>query len=254
MSSISLALVGLLSIFGGAALGIFLRAVLPDTHLSRDTKDTVKLAMGLVATMTALILGLLVASAKDSYEAQRNQIIQMSAKFAFLDRVLSNCGPDAPQARAELRRSVERIIARIWPDDKSRTADLAPMTSGGQALYIAVEKISPQNDAERAAKSQAIQITVELGQTYWLLFQHGSTAISKPLLFIVVSWLSLIFLSFGLFTPPNATAITALLASAVSVCAAIFLLLELDRPFKGLIGISSEPMRNALAHLGEQAE
>ena len=250
MSPIYIALLSLGSVLGGAALGMFVRAVLPHDHLSADTKDTVKLAMGLVATMTALVLGLLVASAKGSYDAQKSQLIQMSAKFAFLDRVLANCGPEAPEVRAQLRTSVEQMIARIWPDNKSRQAELAPITSAGQAMYEAIQKLSPQTDAQHAAKSQALQITVELGQMYWLLFEQAGTAISKPLLIVVVFWLAVLFLSFGLFTPRNGTAITALMASAVSVCAAIFLVLELDRPFSGLIGISSEPMHNALEHLG----
>lgn len=250
MSSIQLALLSLVSVFGGAALGIFLRAVLPQHHLSVETKDTVKLSMGLVATMTALLLGLLVASAKGSYDAQRSQVIQMSAKLAFLDRVLANSGPDASEARAVLRLSAERMIARIWPEDKSRPAELAPSASAGQALYESIQKVSPQTDAQRAAKTQALQTTVEIGQMYWLLFQQAGTSISTPLLIVVVFWLAMIFLSFGLFTPRNATAITALMASALSVCVAIFLLLELDHPFSGLIGISSEPMRNALEHLG----
>jgi Protein of unknown function (DUF4239) len=250
MSPIHLALFSLVSVFGGAALGVFLRAVLPQHHLNAETKDTVKLSMGLVATMTALLLGLLVASAKGSYDAQRSQLIQMSAKLAFLDRVLSNCGPDASESRAVLRMSAERMIARIWPEDNSRPAELAPSASAGQALYEAIQKISPQTDAQRAAKTQALQSTVEIGQMYWLLFQQAGTSISTPLLIVVVFWLAIIFLSFGLFTPRNATAITALMASALSVCVAIFLLLELDHPFSGLIGISSEPMRNALEHLG----
>ena len=250
MSSIQLALLSLVSVFGGAALGIVLRAVLPQTHLSAETKDTVKLSMGLVATMTALLLGLLVASAKGSYDAQKSQLIQMSAKLAFLDRVLANCGPEASESRAMLRMSAERMIARIWPDDKSRQAELAPSTSAGQAVYESIQKISPQTDAQRAAKTQALQTTIAVGQMYWLLFQQAGTSISTPLLIVVVFWLAIIFLSFGLFTPRNGTAITALLASALSVCVAIFLLLELDHPFSGLVGISSEPMRNALEHLG----
>src|SRR5947199_8889960 len=103
MSPTYIALLSLVSVLGGAALGMFVRSVLPQDHLSADTKDAVKLAMALVATMTALVLGLLIAAAKGSYDAQRNQLIQMAAKFAFLDRVLANCGPDAPQARAQLR-------------------------------------------------------------------------------------------------------------------------------------------------------
>src|SRR5437762_13234855 len=110
---------------GAAFFGRRVRRCLPQDHLSADSKDAVKLAMGLVATMTALVLGLLVASAKGSYDAQRNQLIQMAAKFAFLDRVLANCGPDEPEARAQLRMSVEQMIARIWPD-QSRQPELAP--------------------------------------------------------------------------------------------------------------------------------
>jgi hypothetical protein len=243
-------LLSLISVFGGAALGLFLRAVLPENHLAKDTKDTVKVSMGLVVTMTALLLGLLVASAKGSYDAQKSQIIQMSAKLAFLDRILSNCGPDSSEARAMLRLSTERMIARIWPDDKSTQAELAPNASAGQALYESVQKISPQTDAERAAKTQALERTIEIGQMYWLLFQQAGTSISTPLLVVVMFWLAMIFLSFGLFTPRNGTAITAIMASALSVCVAIFLLLELDHPFNGLIVISSEPMRNVVEHLG----
>src|SRR4030081_136523 len=124
MSPSHLALLSVVSVFGGAVLGIVLRAMLPQNHLGAETKDTVKLSMGLVATMTALLLGLLVASAKGSYDAQRSQLIQMSAKLAFLDRVLSNSGPDASEARAVLRLSVERMVARIWPDDNSKPAEL----------------------------------------------------------------------------------------------------------------------------------
>src|SRR5438067_4455295 len=197
MSPTYIALLSLVSVLGGAALGMFVRWVLPQDHLSADTKDAVKLAMALVATMTALVLGLLIASAKGSYDAQRNQLIQMAAKFAFLDRVLANCGPDAPQARTQLRMSVEQMIARIWPDNKSKQAELAPITSAGQAIYQAIQKLSPQTDAQRAAKSQALQTTVELGQMYWLLFEQAGTAISKPLLIVVVFWLAVLFLSFA---------------------------------------------------------
>src|SRR3977135_4139327 len=142
MSPIYIALLSLVSVLGGAALGMFVRAVLPQDPLRGETKATVKLAMGLVATMTALLLGLLVASAKGSYDAQRSQLIQMSAKLAFLDRVLSNSGPDASEARAVLRLSVERMIARIWPDDNSKLAELAPSASAGQAVYESIQKIS----------------------------------------------------------------------------------------------------------------
>lgn len=158
-------------VFGGALLGLRLRAILPDPHLSADTKDVVKLAMGLVATMTALILGLLVASAKGSYDTQKSGVIQMSAKVAYLDRLLAIYGPAATEARTVLRHSVEDALASMWPDEKSQSAQLDPTAVRGPALYHAIQKLSPADEEHRALKSQAIQMVTDLGQMRWLLFE-----------------------------------------------------------------------------------
>jgi hypothetical protein len=237
-------------VFGAALLAMRLRAALPEHHRSGETKDTVKLAMGLVATMAALVLGLLVASAKGAYDTEKSQVVQMAGKAAFLDRVLAHYGPDTAEARALLRRALEDAIARIWPENKAQEAQLAPNTAGGEALYDALLKLAPQDDPQRLLKSQALGIAVDLGQVRWLLFEQAGTSISAPLLVIVVFWLAVLFFSFGLFGPANTTANAALLVGALSVSAAIFLILELDRPFGGLIQISSQPMFKALNQLG----
>lgn len=237
--------------FGAALSGRFLRAALPKEHLSQESVDAVKLAMALVATMTALVLGLLVASTKNSYDTQRSEVIQLAAKVTFLDRVLAHYGQESAAPRALLRLGVKRGLASIWPDDKTRRAQLDPATSGTEPLYELLQTLSPHNDEQRALKSQALTIALDIAQMRWLLLEQSGSAISTPLLLIVVFWLAIIFLSFGLLAPSNGTVIAALMIAAFSVSCAVLLILELDRPFDGLIQISSEPMRNSLRHLGQ---
>src|SRR5213596_699290 len=238
-------------LFGAGLLGVRVRAALPEDHLSTDTKDAVRIGMGLVATMAALVLGLLVASTKGAYDTQKNEVSQMAAKIVFLDRVLANYGPETGGARKLLRGSVGSAINRMWPDRKSsQTAQLDPSVSSGEAFFNSIQNLSPQNDVQRSLKSQAAQVATDVGQMRWLLFEQTETSISLPMLIILICWLAIIFMSAGLFAPPNATVIVALMLAALSVSGAIFLILELDMPFDGVIQISPAPMRNALIHLG----
>ena len=238
-------------LFGAGLLGVRVRAALPEDHLSSETKDAVKVGMGLVATMAALVLGLLVASTKSSYDAQKNEVTQMAAKTVFLDRVLANYGSESAESRDLLRRSVGSAIDHMWPDKKSsQAAQLDPSVSSGEAFFNSIQKLSPQNDVQRSLKSQAAQIATDLGQMRWLLFEQTETSISVAMLIVLISWLAIIFMSAGLFAPANATVIIALMLAALSVAGAIFLILELDMPFDGVIQISKKPMYNALVHLG----
>jgi hypothetical protein len=251
MNSTIIAALVFACLFGAGLLGVRVRAALPEDHLSSETKDAVKVGMGLVATMAALVLGLLVASTKGSYDAQKNEVTQMAAKTVFLDRVLANYGSESAESRDLLRRSVASAINHMWPDKKSsQAAQLDPSASSGEGIFNSIEKLSPQNDVQRSLKSQAAQIAADVGQMRWLLFEQTETSISVAMLIVLISWLAIIFVSAGLFGPPNATVIIALMLAALSVSGAIFLILELDMPFDGVIQISQKPMYNALTHLG----
>jgi hypothetical protein len=251
LSSILTALLVFACIFGAAMLGMLIRAMLPAHHLSSETKDSVKLAMGLVATMVALVLGLLIASAKTTYDAEKQGIAQMAAKIVNLDRLLANYGPETKEPRDMLRHAVERIIDRMWPGKSSQPSQLDPSASRAEGVYIAIQQLTPKNDIQTAIKSQALGTAVELGQLRWMEFAQAGATVSVPILLILTGWLALLFVSFGLFAPPNSTAITALLLTALSVAIAVYLLMELDCPFDGAIQISSEPFDSALAHLGQ---
>ena len=250
MSSITISLIVFACVFGGALLGIFLHVSLPQHHLANESKDIVKLGMGLVGTMAALVLGLLVASAKGSYDAQSAELTQMSANIALLDRGLALYGPETKETRALLRGAVVRILDQMWSKDGASSSPMAA-PSGGEILYEKIQALSPKNDMQRSLQGQALSIAVDIGKTRWLMYAQQATSVSMPLLIVLVLWLTVIFISFGLFAPFNGTVVSSLLVSALSVSGAIFLILEMYSPYDGLIQISSAPLRAALAQLGQ---
>ena len=249
MSSALPAIVVFGCLLGAVWLGIALRRILPERHLTTESQDAVKLAMGLVGTMAALILGLLVSSAKDAYDTKRTEVIQMAAKIAFLDRVLAAYGPEAAETRARFREAVEQGVRRMWPEHAAPGVHQAPDIQSGNRLYADIQRLSPHGDAQADLKTQATAAAVQLGELRSLLAAQSVASVSKPLLIILVFWLVVILLSLSLFAPPNATVISALIVSALALSAAIFLILELAQPFGGIIRISSEPMLNALNQL-----
>ena len=237
-------------VFGGAMLGMALRTVVPEHHLNSESKDVVKLGVGLIGTMAALVLGLLVASAKSSYDARASELTQMSANAILLDRALAHYGSETHDAREVLKGTMERLLMQIWPQDSKSTGGMNSNMSG-EVMYDELVELTPHTDAQRAIQSLAESTAFSLAQTRWLLFEQNTSSISTPFLVVVVFWLSVLFLSFGLFAPHNATVVVTLLLSAISVAGALFLIFELDRPFSGLIQISSAPLRNALAVMGK---
>src|SRR5262245_37650902 len=249
MSSISISVIVFACIFGGALLGIFLHAVLPQHHLGSDTKDVVKLGMGLVGTMSALVLALLAASAKRSYDAQSAELTQMSANIAMIDRGLALYGPETKETRDLLRGVVARILDQMWPKDENHTAP-APAAAGGQILFEKIQGLAPINDTHRALQGQILGVQIDLGNARQLMFAQQATTVSVPLLIVLVLWLTVIFISFGLFAPFNGTVVASLFVSALSVSGAIFLILEMYSPYTGVIQLSSAPLRAAMAQLG----
>jgi len=252
---ISMAISGIVfaCVFGGALLGMFLRAVLPDHHLSTDSKDIMKLGMGVIGTMAAIVLGLLIAAAQGSFREQRSEIIQLSANIIFLDRVLANYGPETKEARDLLRSAVVQTLNQMWPEDSSQPAQLDPTASQAEFLLDKIQALSPQNETQRSLQAQAQSLAFNLVQARWLMFVQQVKSIPVPFLIVLavlLFWFTTVFFGFGLFAPSNATVIAILVVSALSISGAIFLMVELFQPFEGLLRIPSDPLRDALAYLG----
>ena len=251
MSPIEISLLTLALMLAGAAAGARLRRVLPEHHLDDHTKDIVRLGTGLVATISALVLGLLINSASSSFEAQRNEIRQMAANIILLDQLLERYGPETQSTRQLLRGGIDPLVTQLWGDmaaPGNRAIATEPSGNASRA-YVAMHDLSPQNDTQRSIKTQALQTATDVQRSRLMLFERAHVAIPTPFLAILISWLTMIFVSFSLFTRLNPTSIVALVFIALSATSAIFLILEMGQPFDGLMQISSAPIRTALSPL-----
>ena len=253
MSSQIIFLISAACIFGGALLGLSLSGRLPEPHLRDKSKDTVKVAAGMIATLAALVLGLLVASAKNSFDTMNAAITQGGAKVILLDRVLATYGPETKDVREQLRRAVAAGIEMFWPEEKAAGSGLAGFERANamEMIQANLRELTPATDAQRQLLSQAEQISSDMLQARWLLIEQAQSALPLPFLVVLLFWLTMLHMSFGLFAARNATVITVLLVSALSVSGAIFIILEMSHPLQGTIKVSSAPMRKALEHLGQ---
>jgi len=235
----------------GILLGSFMQRMLPEGHLGADSKEVVKLSMGVVATLAALVLGLLVASAKTTYDAREGEINQITANVILLDALLEKYGEGAQAARASLRQAIPPVVDKIWREAQSAPLQSTPFKAAaeGETFYGRVQQLQPSDDIQRGLKDRIVQVTNDLVQSRFLLFSHLGSAIPIPFLAVLLLWMVILFAGFSLMAPANATTLASLVICALSVSGAIFLILELDEPFSGIMVIRSEPLRNALPAL-----
>jgi hypothetical protein len=252
LSPIAVSAIAFVVIIGGAFTGTLLRKALPGHHLADDGKDIVRLGAGLVGTIAALVLGLLIASAKSSYDTQSSQVQHMTADVVLLDRLLAQYGSEARPIREGMRQAIGPMVERIWRENAAPTATDAPFaaTAASEAAFTKIGELSPQTEAQHSLKERAIQVSTDLAQTRLALFVQAGSSIPMPFLAVLVFWLAIIFASFSLFARLNPTLVAALGVFALSASAALFLILEMSEPFAGLMKIPSTPLRNALAPLG----
>ncbi len=239
--------------FGGTLVGMILSTVMPEHHSTAESKDTVKIAIGLVATMTALVLGLVTASAKSSFDAMDAVVKHSAVDLLTLDRTLARYGPESREVRQALHDSVGQRLEIIWPRNprKRQEVDVMNLARGAEKVIDQIRALSPKNDDQRWLRSRALDLGEGLLQARWAGMRGVGTSVPVPFLVVLVSWLIIIFTSFGLHAPRNTTAIVALLLCSLSVACAIFLILELDSPFDGIIQISPDSMRFAYSQLNK---
>jgi hypothetical protein len=240
--------------FGCALLGITIRSTLPSAHLSKESQDVVRLGMGLVATMTALLLGLVTAAAKGSFDSQDVAVKNVAAGMLTLDRLLARYGPETEPIRERLKNAVAARLEEVWPAGSAPQGVVSAQRQlsgppAAEQIENEILQLVPQTDTQRWLKTEALKLTEEVLRTRWRLLSN-SGSVPLTFLIVVIFWLSMTFGSFGLAAPRNATVVTVFVISTLSVAAAVFLILELDGPFEGIIRISSEPFRYTLANLG----
>lgn len=254
MNAFATAFIAFIFIFSGVLVGAFLRSRLAEHHLSPDTKDVVRLGTGLVGTIAALVLSLMISSASITYNTQNTRLQEMTAKFILMDSLLAQYGPDATQARMSLRSTVNALADRLWgrdvigPHVRSVFVISEPARATARSLFL----LSPTNAAQRTLRDDALHLLTDIGETRLLLFaERRDHGLPMPFFVVMTFWLTIIFMSFSLFSRLNLVAGVSLFVFAISAAAAIYMILELSQPFTGLVHISDEPLRNALAPLSQ---
>lgn len=231
---------------GAGLAGLALGLRLPGHHIDADSRDAVRLVASLVAALAALVLGLLVASAKAHYGERNEQLHRIAADVVALDRALARYGEGAQEARTVLRAALADELDRFRGTGLEEPIKDVRLLGFQDRLLALV----PETEGQRAAQNRAVQLVEGIAEARVLMIQDAGGSIPSPFLFVLGFWLAAMFASFGLFVRPNATVVAALLAGAASVAGAIFLILELDRPLDGLMQLSTEPLSHAIEMLG----
>jgi hypothetical protein len=238
----------------GVGIGSAVRRRLPEHHLSRDTIDVIKLAMGLMATVVGLTLGLLISAAHSHHAMIEGEYKKIMASVIHLDQYLEAYGPEAREVRTHLRHVAARTFKERWPDE-----DFGPTGSpseGGPNRFIYGQRqlveLQPANETQRWFQAQALLVSTELAKLRWLVVsQETSTAPLLPIFILIFLSAIAIFGGFSLYAPPNATLLAVLVLPALAIAGATFLIIELNNPFNGLLQIPSRGAHGLMQTLGQ---
>jgi Protein of unknown function (DUF4239) len=236
----------------GTLIGTRLRLRLQREHLEGESREVIKLGIGLTATVTALVLGLVTASAKTSFDAVDTAVKEAATKLLVIDRTLARYGPEAATLRVELKAVVEERVHMIWPTETARPLNLDP-TASGKALRVerlvdAIRALDTGDELKAALQARAAGLAEEVLEARWMAMAGTGSSVPALFLVVVMSWLTLIFAIYGMLAD-NRTAVVVLIVCAFSIGCALFLVLELDAPFNGLIRVAGEPLYYAIAHM-----
>ena len=252
MTAIVIAFITFACIAAAAYVGGRVRSVTPAEHLSDDSREIVIAGLGLVSTLAAVVLGLLIDSAKGSFDTVNNDMKQLASKVLVLDSVLAQYGPETREARTMLKQVVAGKIAAVWPED------VPANTATGQSvrqLYVAfadnIQHLAPTIDSQRSSKAQAQQLVIEIAKLYTLMQEEKNETVMLPVVLVLVLWLVAIFAGFGLIAPANHTVRRVLMLCALSVALSILLIMELDDPLAGILKVSSAPLLGALTQIAQ---
>jgi len=251
MSDIAISLLVAACVFAGGMLGLVLHRIIPKAHLTKETQDVIRLGTGMLSVMASLVLGLLIATAKSTYDSTNHDIRSYAAELILLDETLRDYGNDAAAPRAILRQYTAELLQDVWPPAGDHDTFVENKQAGLMMEHAreAIRALTPADAGQKWLQDQALQIHVSLARQRWLLIEQSGPSVRPAVVVILVAWITLLFASFGLNAPRNATVVIAFLICALAIGGSIFLIRAMDQPFSGVLQISSEPIANALAHM-----
>lgn len=253
MSSIIIGAIVFACLFAAALIGMLLRMRLPIHHLDAESKEVIRLATAVVGTLSALALGLLIASAKNVYDSDEIEVRTSAARIVLLDRVMDQYGPETAQARTRLRQLIETRLNRGWGHSPAESTVVDPIddSAGIEPIQVVLRALTPVNEPQRMLQARALQVSTQLAEAHWILVESNTEGLPTAFLVILTCWLAWLFATFGLQAPANPTVIGVMLICSLSVAAAVFLVVDMAHPYIGVIHVSDAPLRTALMHIGK---
>jgi hypothetical protein len=249
MTPSAIGLIAFVAIFGGAVLGLSAARALPEHHFSAETRTAVSVSVAIVGTLSALVIGLMISTASNSFSARSGEVTEISVDLIRMERLLRRYGPEAGDARAKLGTYATAKAQELFPA-AGKPSQTGEATVGMlETLQDAILSLAPTDEMHRWLRTEALTLSDELSRARWLLVQQAGSSFPLPFLILLIFWLTIVFASIGLFAPRNGTAIAALCLCSMAVSGGITMILELDSSFSGLVRISDEPMRHALAQI-----
>jgi hypothetical protein len=239
------------AVFAGAVIGLHSHRLLPDRHLSKETQDVVRLGTGLLSVLASLVLGLLIATAKSSYDTTDTAVRTYCADLILLDETLRDYGDSALGPRRMLREYTRLLLHDIWEGGASQPFLVENRAASDLMEHVreSIRALQPVDAGQRWLQDQALATHTALLRQRWLLIERAGPSVRPIVIAILASWIAAIFASFGLNAPRNGTVVAAFLGCAVAIGTAIFLVLQLDSPFDGILKISKAPVQIALEHM-----
>lgn len=253
MFVVAFGLAALALIFGGGLLGLALGRVLPRHYMDESTQKVVQITTGTISVMAALVIGLTIAQARNTLASRDQQIEQLAANLAALDGDLARYGADTQPDRALVRQYAELKMRLTWPrDGRQPVLDTPQGLRLLQAIQDRIMALQPKDATQREALADAVRTSDKLIALRWELAVEHAHEVPRAFLFALVFWLTLLFVSFGLFAPGNAMTVASLFLGALCLCIALLLVVDMDDPFHGLglIAISPYPMEQAITSMG----
>jgi hypothetical protein len=245
-----------LVVFAGGAIGLILQRVLPETFTTGGPRDMIGAVVGLLTLLSALVMGLLIWTAYGVYAGQNLAIQTLAAKVLQLDLALADYGPDADPQRARLRTTVGRAIDEVWgarESDKNFIAEnFAAAVRGLRREEGELASLHPSTDAQRQTLAIANSIVESIGQSRLQMSFALTSAVSYPLIMIVVGWATILFCGFGLMSKGHRMSLFCVVVGAIAVASAVYLILDLSSPYAGLFRASPEPLEQVLAVMGKE--
>jgi uncharacterized membrane protein len=254
MEPLTISLISFAFILAGALIGFYLGGVLPENHLSHESKEAVKMGWGIIATMSALVLSLLVASAKNTFDSVSVEYTDRAVKLIVLNHTLAEYGVEADGVRSHLYSAVAATIKRDFPEENiNSTVAAAPHHSNiMEGIHDEVTKLTAATDEQRKLLSQAEQLSGDLSNSRWRVIEQSKTYLPNALFVALVFWLAILFVGLGLFSPRNKTVLLMLVLCSLSVSIAIYLINDLSHPLRGVVQISSAPLLDAFKQMTQR--